>query len=96
MQTAYFNCKDPECLEIIRHDAAHIIAESAKELFPDIQVTIGPAIENGFFYDFAKDKPFTPDDVAMIEARMHEIVKRNEQITRELWDRDKAVEFLNR
>ncbi|QQV74762.1 Threonine--tRNA ligase [Rickettsia tillamookensis] len=86
--------KDPECLEIIRHDAAHIIAEAAKELFPDIQVTIGPAIENGFFYDFAKDKPFTPDDVAMIEARMHEIVKRNEQITRELWDRDKAVEFF--
>ncbi|BBJ31256.1 threonine--tRNA ligase [Rickettsia asiatica] len=86
--------KDPECLEIIRHDAAHIIAEAAKELFPDIQVTIGPAIENGFFYDFAKDTPFTPDDVAMIEARMHEIVKRNEQITRELWDRDKAVEFF--
>ncbi|MCC8467185.1 MAG: threonine--tRNA ligase [Rickettsia endosymbiont of Eriopis connexa] len=86
--------KDPECLKIIRHDAAHIIAEAAKELFPDIQVTIGPAIENGFFYDFAKDKPFTPDDVAMIEARMHEIVKRNEQITRELWDRDKAVEFF--
>ncbi|GAA5252917.1 threonine--tRNA ligase [Candidatus Rickettsia kedanie] len=86
--------KDSECLELIRHDAAHIIAEAAKELFPDIQVTIGPAIENGFFYDFAKDKPFTPDDVAMIEARMHEIVKRNEQITRELWDRDKAVEFF--
>ncbi|CAN7975291.1 unnamed protein product [Ixodes persulcatus] len=86
--------KDPECLEIIRHDAAHIIAEAAKELFPDIQVTIGPAIENGFFYDFAKDTPFTPGDVAMIEARMHEIVKRNEQITRELWDRDKAVEFF--
>ncbi|MEY4464025.1 MAG: Threonyl-tRNA synthetase [Pseudomonadota bacterium] len=86
--------KDPECLEIIRHDAAHIIAEAAKELFPDIQVTIGPAIENGFFYDFAKDKPFTPDDVAMIEARMYEIVKRNEKITRELWDRDEAVEFF--
>ncbi|ABV74639.1 threonyl-tRNA synthetase [Rickettsia akari str. Hartford] len=86
--------KDSECLEIIRHDAAHIIAEAAKELFPDIQVTIGPAIENGFFYDFAKDKPFTPDDVAMIEARMHEIVKRNEQITRELWNRDKAIEFF--
>lgn len=86
--------KDPECLEIIRHDAAHIIAEAAKELFPDIQVTIGPAIENGFFYDFAKDKPFTPDEVALIEARMHEIVKRNEQITRELWERDKAVEFF--
>lgn len=86
--------KDSECLEIIRHDAAHIIAEAAKELFPDIQVTIGPAIENGFFYDFAKDKPFTSDDVAMIEARMYEIVKRNEKITRELWDRDEAVEFF--
>lgn len=86
--------KDPECLEILRHDAAHIIAEAAKELFPDIQVTIGPAIENGFYYDFAKDKPFTPEDLVKIEARMHEIVKRNEKITRELWVRDEAVEFF--
>ncbi|MFP3017967.1 MAG: threonine--tRNA ligase [Candidatus Tisiphia sp.] len=86
--------KDPECLEIIRHDAAHIIAEAAKELFPDIQVTIGPAIENGFFYDFAKDKPFTPEDLVNIEAKMHEIVKRNEKITREVWNRDQAIEFF--
>jgi len=86
--------KNPECLEILRHNAAHIMAEAAKELFPDIQITIGPAIENGFYYDFAKDKPFTPEDLVKIEARMHEIVKRNEKITRELWVRDEAVEFF--
>lgn len=86
--------KDSECLEILRHDAAHIIAEAAKELFPDIQVTIGPAIENGFFYDFAKDKPFTPEDLLNIEAKMYEIVKRDEKITREVWQRDEAVEFF--
>lgn len=86
--------KDSECLEVLRHDAAHIIAEAAKELFPDIQVTIGPAIENGFYYDFAKEHPFTPDDLVKIEAKMHEIVKRDEKITRELWNRDKAIEFF--
>lgn len=86
--------KDLECLEILRHDAAHIIAQAAKELFPDIQVTIGPAIDNGFVYDFAKDKPFTADDLLKIEARMHEIVKRDEKITREIWDREQAIEFF--
>ncbi|XVN43050.1 MAG: threonine--tRNA ligase [Candidatus Rickettsia vulgarisii] len=86
--------KDPECLEIIRHDAAHITAEAVKELFPDVQVTIGPAIENGFYYDFAKDKPFTPEDLVKIEERMQEIVKRDEKITREVWNRDKAIEFF--
>ncbi len=86
--------KDPECLEILRHDAAHIIAEAAKELFPEIQVTIGPAIENGFFYDFAKDKPFTSDDLAKIEDKMREIVKRDEKITREVWERDEAIKFF--
>ncbi|MCC8369217.1 MAG: threonine--tRNA ligase [Rickettsia endosymbiont of Oxypoda opaca] len=86
--------KDPECLEIIRHDAAHLTAEAVKELFPETQVTIGPAIENGYYYDFARDKPFTTEDLVKIEAKMQEIVKRSEQVTRELWDRDKAVEFF--
>nr|WP_253307800.1 threonine--tRNA ligase [Rickettsia endosymbiont of Ceutorhynchus assimilis] len=86
--------KDTECLEIIRHDAAHLTAEAVKELFPETEVTIGPAIENGFYYDFARDKPFTTEDLVKIEAKMQEIVRRNEQITRELWDRDKAVEFF--
>ncbi len=86
--------KNSECLELIRHDAAHITAEAVKELFPDVQVTIGPAIENGFYYDFAKDTPFTTDDLLTIEAKMHEIVKRDEAINREVWDRDAAIEFF--
>ncbi|AJQ51590.1 MAG: threonine--tRNA ligase [Rickettsia conorii subsp. raoultii] len=86
--------KDPECLEIIRHDAAHLTAEAVKELFPETQVTIGPAIENGYYYDFARDKPFTTDDLAVIEAKMQELSHKNEKVTRELWDRDKAVEFF--
>lgn len=86
--------KDPECLEIIRHDTAHLTAEAVKELFPETQVTIGPAIENGYYYDFARDKPFTTDDLAVIEAKMQELSQKNEQVTRELWDRDKAVEFF--
>lgn len=86
--------KDPECLEIIRHDAAHLTAEAVKELFPETQVTIGPAIENGYYYDFARNKPFSTDDLAVIEAKMHELSKKNEKVTRELWDRDKAVEFF--
>lgn len=86
--------EDPECLEIIRHDAAHLTAEAVKELFPETQVTIGPAIENGYYYDFACDKPFTTDDLAVIEAKMQELSHKNEKVTRELWDRDKAVEFF--
>ena len=86
--------KDSECLEVLRHDAAHVIAEAVKELFPDVQVTIGPAIENGFFYDFARSQSFTPEDLAKIEAKMHEIAKRDEKITREVWNRDKAIEFF--
>ncbi|WP_316354149.1 threonine--tRNA ligase [Candidatus Trichorickettsia mobilis] len=86
--------KDQECLEVLRHDAAHILAEAAKELFQDIQVTIGPAIENGFYYDFATTKPFTPEDMTALEKKMHEIVKRNEKITREVWNRDDAIKFF--
>lgn len=86
--------QDEEALEIIRHDAAHITAEAAKELFPDIQVTIGPAIKEGFYYDFARSEPFTTDDLAKIEAKMHEIVKRNEPFIREVWDRDDAIKLF--
>jgi len=81
-------------LELLRHDAAHVLAEAVKELWPDTQVTIGPAIENGFYYDFAREEPFTDADLEVIEARMKDIVDRDESIEREVWDRDKAVEFF--
>ena len=81
-------------LKILRHDTAHVMAEAVKELYPQTQVTIGPAIENGFYYDFARSEPFTPEDLARIEARMREIVDRDEKITREEWDRDAAVAFF--
>ena len=86
--------KDGEALELIRHDAAHVLAEAAKELWPDIQVTIGPVIEDGFYYDFARAEAFTPDDIVSIQQRMQEIVLRNEKITREVWGRDRAMEFF--
>ena len=81
-------------LELLRHDAAHVLAEAVKELWPDTQVTIGPAIENGFYYDFAREEPFTPEDLLVIEERMKEIVDRDEAVQREVWERDKAVEFF--
>src|SRR6185312_16293800 len=84
----------PEALEIIRHDAAHVLAEAVKELYPETQVTFGPATETGFYYDFARPTPFTPEDLARIELRMHEIVDRNEGVTREEWERDRAAEFF--
>lgn len=83
-----------EGLDIIRHDTAHIFAQAVKELYPDSQITIGPSIEDGFYYDIARDETFTPEDLVALEKRMHEIVKRNLPITREVWDRDKAVEFF--
>jgi threonyl-tRNA synthetase len=83
-----------DALELLRHDAAHVMAEAVKELYPDTQVTIGPAIENGFYYDFARAVPFTPEDLETIEAKMREIVERDEPIVREEWDRDAAVEFF--
>ncbi|WP_321397271.1 threonine--tRNA ligase [Emcibacter sp.] len=88
--------KDEAALEILRHDAAHIMAEAVKELYPDTQVTIGPAIENGFYYDFARKTPFTTEDLEIIEARMKEIVERDEKITREVWNRDDAIEFFRK
>ena len=84
----------PEGLELLRHDAAHIMAEAVKELYPETQVTIGPAIEDGFYYDFAREEPFTPADLETIEARMREIVDRDEAIVREVWNRDEAVQFF--
>jgi len=85
----------PEGIDIIRHDAAHLMAEAVKELFPDTQVTIGPAIENGFYYDFAREKPFSTEDLAVIEKRMQEISQRAEPIRREVWERNKAVAYFN-
>ena len=82
-------------LELLRHDAAHVLAEAVKEIWPDTQVTIGPAIENGFYYDFSREEPFTDDDLVTIEERMKSIVDRNEAIEREIWERDKAVEFFH-
>jgi len=86
--------KDPEALELLRHDAAHVMAEAVKELYPETQVTIGPSIENGFYYDFARPVPFTPEDLEKIEAKMREIVARDEAITREEMDRDEAIKFF--
>jgi len=81
---------DPEALELIRHDAAHVMAEAVQGLWPGTQVTIGPVIENGFFYDFDKKEPFHPDDMAKIEAKMREIIDRNAPFTKELWSREQA------
>jgi threonyl-tRNA synthetase len=83
--------KDPEALELIRHDSAHVLAMAVQDLFPGTQVTIGPAIEDGFYYDFARDQPFTQDDLARIEARMREIVEADLPTRREVWPRDKAI-----
>ena len=86
--------RDPDGLEVIRHSTAHLLAYAVKELFPDAQVTIGPVIENGFYYDFSYHRPFTPEDLAAMEARMAEIAKRDEPVTRELWERDDAVRYF--
>jgi threonyl-tRNA synthetase len=83
--------KDAEALEMIRHDAAHVLAMAVQDLYPGTQVTIGPAIDTGFYYDFARETPFTPEDLAKIEAKMHEIVKADLPTHREVWPRDKAI-----
>lgn len=88
--------KDADGLELIRHDVAHILAEAVKELFPETQVTIGPAIDNGFYYDFSRPTPFSSNDLEAIEKRMKEIVARGEEIRREEWNRDEAVEFFKK
>ncbi|MEO0328773.1 MAG: threonine--tRNA ligase [Pseudomonadota bacterium] len=85
---------DEAALELIRHDCAHVLAEAVQELWPDTQVTIGPVIENGFYYDFARDKPFTPDDLPVIEKKMREIIQRNDKFTKEEWSREEAKAFF--
>jgi threonyl-tRNA synthetase len=87
--------RDPEGLDLIRHSTAHLLAYAVKELFPDAQVTIGPVIENGFYYDFSYKRPFTPEDLAAIEKRMAELAKKDLPVTREEWKRDDAVKFFD-
>ena len=84
-----------EALELIRHDCAHIMAEAVQELFPGTQVTIGPAIENGFYYDFSREKPFTIDDLEVIEKKMHEIINLETPFIREVWSRDDAIKHFS-
>jgi len=86
--------EDDRALEIIRHDCAHVMAEAVQELFPGTQVTIGPCIEDGFYYDFARDEPFSPEDFETIEKRMHEIVDADRPFVREVWDRQEAISFF--
>ncbi|MCT4656650.1 MAG: threonine--tRNA ligase [Cohaesibacter sp.] len=85
---------DDDALELIRHDAAHVLAEAVQELFPGTQVTIGPVINDGFYYDFARDEPFTVEDLAVIEKKMAEIIRRNQPFTKEVWSRNEAKEFF--
>ncbi|MFO1321784.1 MAG: threonine--tRNA ligase [Burkholderiales bacterium] len=94
IDVAIITAKDPDGLEILRHSTAHLLAYAVKELFPDAQVTIGPVIENGFYYDFSYKRPFTPDDLVAIEKRMAELANKDFPVIREVWARDKAVEFF--
>jgi len=86
---------DPRALELIRHDTAHVLAEAVQELWPGTQVTIGPVIENGFYYDFARNQPFTPEDFPVIEAKMREIIARNRPFTKQVWDRARAKKVFS-
>ena len=86
--------RDADGVDVIRHSTAHLLAYAVKDLFPDAQVTIGPVIEDGFYYDFSYKRPFTPEDLAAIEARMQELARQDEPVVRELWDRDEAVRFF--
>jgi threonyl-tRNA synthetase len=93
-QVAIVTDKDADGVEILRHSTAHLLAHAVKELFPDAQVTIGPVIEDGFYYDFSYKRPFTPEDLAAIEKRMAEIAKRDIPVRREVWDRSRAIDFF--
>lgn len=95
-RVAIVTAKDPDALELIRHDAAHVMAQAVQELFPGTQVTIGPAIEHGFYYDFARDEPFKPEDLPRIEERMREIVDRDLPLVREVWDRSDAMGYFEK
>ena len=91
---AFITRRDEDALELIRHDCAHVLAEAVQELFPGTQVTIGPSIENGFYYDFARNDPFTPEDFAPIEAKMKEIIARGAKFERQVMDRQDAISFF--
>jgi threonyl-tRNA synthetase len=86
--------KDPEGLDVLRHSTAHLLAYAVKELFPDAQVTIGPVIEDGFYYDFSYKRPFTPEDLAAIEAKMTDLAKKDEPVARRTMARDDAVAYF--
>ena len=90
----FISREDSEALELIRHDSAHVLAEAVQELWPGTQVTIGPVIENGFWYDFDKKEPFLPDDLPKIEERMRDIIKRNKPFTKEFWTREQAKAYF--
>ena len=94
VQLAIITDKSPEALEIVRHSTAHLLAYAVKQLFPEVQVTIGPVIENGFYYDFSFHRPFTPDDLSAIEKRMHELAKKNEPVVRRVLPRDEAIQYF--
>ena len=96
VEVKIFTTKDKEGLEVIRHDAAHILAMAVQELFPKTQVTIGPVIDDGFYYDFSRKDPFTNDDLKKIEKKMGEIVDRNDKTKREVWERDKAIKHFKK
>ena len=87
--------KDPEGIDVIRHSTAHLLAQAVKQLFPEAQVTIGPVIEDGFYYDFSFSRPFTPEDLAAIEQKMEEIAAKDFKVSRQMMDRDEAVKFFN-
>ena len=93
-QIRFVSRTDPEALELIRHDTAHVLAEAVQAIWPGTQVTIGPVIENGFFYDFAKEEPFKPEDLPVIEKKMHEIIARNAPFKKDVWSRDKAKDYF--
>ncbi|MFN9807392.1 MAG: TGS domain-containing protein, partial [Betaproteobacteria bacterium] len=93
-QLAIVTDKDADGVDVLRHSTAHLLAYAVKELFPDAQVTIGPVIDNGFYYDFSYKRPFTPEDLAAIEKKMAELAKKDEVVTREVWQRDDAVRFF--
>ncbi|WP_298566285.1 threonine--tRNA ligase [uncultured Aliiroseovarius sp.] len=84
---------DTQALELIRHDFAHVMARAVQEIWPDVKVTIGPVIDNGWYYDFDREEPFTPEDLGQIEAKMKEIINKREPVTTEIWERDRAVKF---
>ncbi len=92
----FINREDPRALELIRHDCAHVLAEAVQALFPGTQVTIGPVIDNGFYYDFYRETPFTPEDFAAIEKKMREIIGRDKAFTKEEWSRDEAKSYFEK